>query len=31
MFILPHVDYNFNSFKEMFVHINKWKFIFIFG
>jgi hypothetical protein len=31
MFILPHVDYNFNSFKEIFVHINKWKFIFIFG
>jgi hypothetical protein len=31
MFILPHVDYNFNSFKEMFVHINTWKFIFIFG
>jgi hypothetical protein len=31
MFILPHVDCNFNSFNEMFEHINKWKFIFIFG
>ncbi len=28
MFILPHVDFNFNVFKEIFVHINKWKFMF---